>query len=139
MHNGLPFPIVIVEDDEDDRMMIDEAFQEIEYDAEVKKVINGKMLFHYLEQIDASLYPSLIVLDNTVPVSDATDIVRRLQRTPAYRSIPVVVYSTSLSPSQKQELQAAGVHKCLEKGDTLESIVEVAKELKSIAEQKAVK
>ena len=65
--NGIPFSILIVEDDEDDRWIIDQAFIEIGYEAEVKKFINGEALFHYLEKIDNSVYPSLIVLDNTLP------------------------------------------------------------------------
>jgi CheY-like chemotaxis protein len=37
MLNGIPFSILVVDDDEDDRIIIDEAFKEIGYEAEIKK------------------------------------------------------------------------------------------------------
>ena len=46
MKNGLPFKILIVEDDQDDRVIIDEAFQEIGYIAEVKKFDHGQALMY---------------------------------------------------------------------------------------------
>ena len=67
MNNGLPFTILVVEDDQDDREIIDDAFKEVGYEAEVKKFKEGQALLRYLEQIDRSGYPSLIVLDNSLP------------------------------------------------------------------------
>jgi CheY-like chemotaxis protein len=134
MQDGLPFSILVVDDDEDDRMMIDEAFMEIGSGAAVKKFINGKMFFHYLEQVDPSLYPSLIVLDNTLPELEATDMLRILKKNPLYQSIPVVIYTSSLSPAKKQQLLSQGAYACYEKGNTLQEIVEVVKELKQLSE-----
>jgi hypothetical protein len=51
--NGLPFPILLV-DDEDDRMIVDEAFTELDYQAQIKKFVNGKALLDYLGKIDPS-------------------------------------------------------------------------------------
>src|SRR5215213_5483281 len=117
--NGIPFTILIVEDDEDDRWIIDQAFKEIDYEAEVKKFINGEMLFNYLEQVDRSLYPSLIVLDNTLPTLNAADILSMLKKDPRYTKIPVVVYSSSMSPQKRDSLLAMGAHGCMEKGSMM--------------------
>ncbi len=136
MKNGIPFTILIVDDDEDDRMIIDEAFKEINYEAEVKKFIDGAGLLRYLEQVEPSLYPSLIVLDNTLPKLDATDILAMLKENPSYQSIPVVVYTTVLSSAKKQRLLSLGAYACIEKGSVKNEVVRVAKELKSIAEKK---
>ena len=65
MTNGLSFSILVVEDDEDDRIFLDDAFLRIGFDADVKKFKDEKGLFHYLESVEEALYPSLIVLDNT--------------------------------------------------------------------------
>jgi CheY-like chemotaxis protein len=134
MCNGLPFRVLVVDDDEDDRFMIDEAFGKIGYEAAVKKFINGKMLLHYLEGLSPSLYPALIVLDNTLPELDAAYLLRILKSNPAYKDILMIVYTTVLTPNKKEQLVAAGADACLEKGNTMEELVQVATRLKAIAE-----
>lgn len=135
MRNGLPFRILVVDDDEDDRFMINEAFAEIGYEAEVKKFPGGKMLLNYLKQLEPSLYPSLIVLDNTLPEMDAIGLLQILKNDPAYKNIPVVVYTTLLTPGKKQQLLAAGAQACLQKGNSMQELVQVATELKNMAER----
>lgn len=134
MTDGLPFSILVVDDDEDDRVMIDEAFASIGFESEVKKFINGKALLHYLNSIHPSLYPSLIVLDNTLPELEATDILSVMKRSEIYRSIPIVVYTTIVSPSKMQQLLAMGAYACYEKGNTMQEIIAVAEELKQLSQ-----
>ena len=131
---GLPFEILIVDDDEDDRYFINEAFIEIGYGAEVKKFITGKDLLHYLQQIDQSLYPSLIVLDDQLPGLDSLDILSILKADPLYRHIPVIVYSGILSPARKKELLIHGAHAYIEKGISMSDTIHIAQELKEMAE-----
>ena len=134
--NGIPFKILIVEDDIDDAEMINEAFFDIGYAAEVKKFTTGEALLRYLAQIEKPLYPSLIVLDNGLPLMDAPELLRILKNDQNYRSIPVLVYSTHLSENKKKQLQALGSYRCLEKGNTIHELVDVATELRGIAESK---
>lgn len=129
MTEGIPFSILVVDDDEDDRMVIDEAFAAIGLATEVKKFINGKALFRYLDSIDASLYPSLIVLDNRLPELEATDILSVLKRNTAYQSIPVVVYTTIISPARQQQLLSMGAYAVYRKGNTMQEIIALVKEL----------
>lgn len=134
MQNGIPFSILIVDDDSDDLLIVDEAFKEIGYDAEVRKFLNGKALLHYLDSITTDLYPSLIVLDSTLPELDASDLLSILKGTEAFKTIPVVVYTTSLSPLKREQLMARGAHACFIKGASIEEVVHVAKELRGLAE-----
>jgi CheY-like chemotaxis protein len=134
MTNGLPFSILVVEDDEDDRLFIDDAFKEIDYVNNVKKFTDGQMLLDYLEKIEPSLYPSLIVLDNTLPKLDAADLLTILKSNGNYQHIPVVVYTTSLPSSKEERLMSLGAYACFEKGTTMSSLVELVKQLRSIAQ-----
>jgi DNA-binding response OmpR family regulator len=138
MMEGLPFRILVVEDDEDDRIILDEAFQEIGYQPEVKKFISGEDMFRYLEQIDVSLFPSLIVLDNTLPKLDATAIVSILKNNTASDKIPVVILTTSISPEKSKRLLEMGVYAIIEKGSEMKEIIRIARELKDIAETNRV-
>jgi CheY-like chemotaxis protein len=134
MKNGLPFKILVVEDDQDDRVIIDEAFEEIGYVAEVKKFDHGQGMLKYLEQADSSIYPSLILLDNSLPGLDAQHLLPLLKEDARYKSIPVVVYSGTLSDAKKDLLKELGAYSIIEKGLTMQSVVNIAQELKQIAE-----
>ena len=133
MKNGLRFSILLVDDDGDDRMIIDEAFMEIGFQPEVKKFIDGNGLLHYLEQIEHDLLPSLIVLDNTLPKLGAVEMLELLKKNPKYSSIPVVVYTTKLSPSKAEQLMHLGAFACFEKGNTMREVVQLAKKLKDLS------
>ena len=134
MKNGLPFTILVVEDDADDREIIDDAFEEIGYEAEVKKFIDGQALLKYLEQIAESNYPSLIVLDNSLPGLDVQRLVSILKKDNRYKSIPVIIYSGTVSLAQRKELMEIGVSAIIEKGNTMQDVVNVVKRLRDVAE-----
>lgn len=131
------FKIIAVEDDADDRMIMDEAFKEIGYEGEIKKLPDGDALFDYLGKIDQDLYPSLIVLDNSLPRENALDLLVRLKENNGYQPIPVVIYSTTISPRVKDQLLAAGAFACLKKGEAIQEIVQAAKWFRQIAEEKS--
>jgi CheY-like chemotaxis protein len=133
MTNGLRFSIVMAEDDEDDRIFMDEAFNAIGYGAEIKKFINGEALLKYLQQVDASLYPSLIILDNTLPTLRAIDVLSMLKQKQETRDIPIVIYSGSISPGKKQQLLQMGAHSCVEKKFTMDELIALVKEFREIA------
>ena len=134
MTNGLPFNILVVEDDSDDRIIIDEAFTKIGYEAEVKKFANGQALLDYLNELEPALYPSLIVLDNSLPGLNAEDLLTFLKKNQKYSAIPVVIYSGTISDAKKNLLMQLGAKAIVEKGNTMQSEMEVAQQLKDIAE-----
>jgi CheY-like chemotaxis protein len=131
---GIPFLILIVEDDEDDRIIIDEAFEEIGYASEVKKFINGQSLIEYLEKMEPKLYPSLIVLDNSLPQMDASQLLTSLKNDSRYTHIPIIVYASSVSPQKKEKLMSMGAYACIEKEALMDNIIAVAKQLRNVAE-----
>lgn len=135
---GVTFSILVVDDDADDRFFLDSAFRQIGYDSEVKKFISGEYLFAYLGKIKHAEYPSLIVLDNSLPKLDAFDILSILKSNLLYKAIPVVVYTGFLSPAKKQTLIDMGAYACFEKGISMDDILKIAKELRDIAESKPV-
>jgi CheY-like chemotaxis protein len=132
--SGLPFEILLVDEDADDRFFMDKAFKKIGFGAEVKKFITGKALLHYLEQIDESVYPSLIVLNDKLLGAGAKNILSRLKAHPAYQHIPVIVYSGVIVPSRKEELLSMGAYDYIEKGISMSDYVHAAQDLKQLVE-----
>ena len=131
---GIAYSILIAEDDEDDRIIIDEAFMEIGYEPEVKKFPEGEALLNYLAHLNPSEYPSLIVLDNTLPKLDAAEMMSLLKNNPSFKNIPVIIYTTIISPDKEKQLKDMGAYACIQKGTTMNEIVAIAKKLKAMAE-----
>jgi DNA-binding response OmpR family regulator len=128
------FKILAVDDDGDDRFLLDQAFIQIGYEAELKKFIDADYLLTYLSKIERSQYPSLIVLDNSLPKKSAAETLVQLKENTATKHIPVIILSTLISPQKKKDLMALGALACVTKGAAMSELVEIAKVFKAIAE-----
>jgi CheY-like chemotaxis protein len=135
--SNITFKIIAVEDDADDRFLLDEAFKQIGYEADIKKLIDGDYLLEYLGKIEKEKYPSLIVLDNSLPKKNAVEILVQLKENKEYSHIPVIIYSTAMSLQQKEKLLALGAIACLKKGVAMHEIIEAATLFKQVAEAKS--
>lgn len=133
MANGLPFSLLLVDNDEDERIFMEDAFLRLGYDQEVKKFKDSSDLFAYLDRIDDSFLPALFVFDNKLAECKMPSIIHRLHGTTRYQNILIVVYSATLLPKEQKRLLSLGVSACFEKGDTLEETLRLAKRLRDIA------
>src|SRR5215204_2936835 len=95
-------PILLVDDDEEDRMLIQEAFDEIGAPDVVHYEANGEDALSYLER-SAEALPNLIVLDLNMPRMNGTQTLRHLKSDERYKHITVIIYSTSVNPTLYQE------------------------------------
>jgi len=89
--------------------------------------------------LDPSVYPSLIVLDNSLPRLSVEDILRRIKEDNRFKNIPVVIYSGSVSESQKDRLVQMGAYNIIQKEGSMQAIVEIVQQLKQIAESAKTK
>jgi two-component system response regulator len=103
--------ILIAEDDEDDRTILDEFLSK--YSAETfhfEFVENGRELIDYLSVQD-SHRPDLILLDLNMPLVDGREALKVIRSDPQYKDIPVVCFATCHSPED--------LSFCLDHGATL--------------------
>jgi DNA-binding response OmpR family regulator len=98
--------VIYVDDDPDDRMIMEDAFLNIP-DYELQIFPNGNKLLDYLAEEQANL-PSLIILDVNMPFLSGIDILRLLKANESYMSIPVVMFTTSTSPLDRQHCKEHG-------------------------------
>ncbi len=88
--------VLLVDDDMDDRELFDEAIL----------AINSKVVAHYSENGQEALdklaelteLPQVIFLDVNMPVMDGWNFLRKLKSDGHFKSIPVIMYSTSALP-----------------------------------------
>ena len=128
-------PILIADDDEDDRDMIRDALKESRLLNNLYCVNDGEELMDYLhhrgkfeDQIKNPL-PGLILLDLNMPRMDGREALREIKTDPRLRQIPVVVLTTSQAEEDIFRTYELGVNSFITKPVSFESLVKVMKTL----------
>ena len=88
-------PIVIVDDDSDDRGLIKDAFLENSPDRKFILLENGDLLLDFLKSTHEGDFPALILLDLNMPGKDGREALKEIKKDSRMHHIPVVVFSTS--------------------------------------------
>ncbi len=136
MHKpGQPVQILMADDDPDDRMMADQAFQHYRLKNGVAYVEDGQELMDYLHHqgqfADARQFPlpDLILLDLNMPRKDGREALQEIKSDPNLRRIPVVVLTTSKAEEDIFRTYDLGVSSFITKPVTFESLVDILKTL----------
>ncbi len=125
-------PVLIAEDDPDDRLLIAEAFAESDFDHRTEFVGNGEELLQYLELAGSTPdrpVPRLILLDLNMPKMDGRQALQRLKANPEMRRIPVVVFTTSDVEQDIDDTYDLGVSSYITKPSTFEGLKDVVRAL----------
>ncbi|MBI2397841.1 MAG: response regulator [Xanthomonadales bacterium] len=109
-------PVLVADDDADDRMLFAEAFAESGLENPVAFVENGEELLAYLrkqrEYADGTAFPTpgLILLDLNMPRKSGREALREIRADQALRHLPIVVVSTSRSEDEIRRCYAEGAN-----------------------------
>ena len=112
--------IVIAEDDEDDYLLIAEAFKSIDNIDYIHWAKDGEELLSYL----GSCYeaektnekkPSLIILDFNMPKKDGREALEEIKNHPQSKSIPIIVLTTSQANSDIDQAYQLGANSFIQK------------------------
>jgi len=125
MENGFP-KIMMVDDDAEDRQIIKDTFEDLGYGAVIHFAENGEEAVKYLQQSVPRL-PSLIILDLNMPKMNGTQTLRFLKGNGTFAGIPVIIFSTSLNPIERDECLALGAHSYVIKPISYTQTVDVVK------------
>lgn len=103
--------ILYVDDDEDDREFLKDAIESTHPEIEVALVNNGLEALDYLsaKNEDRLQLPCLIVLDINMPFIDGRETLERIKKEQRLQQVPIVVFSSSEKPSDKQLFNALGI------------------------------
>jgi two-component system, response regulator len=108
------FTILMAEDDPDDRFLMEQAFLEIGYCADLHFVEDGEELVHYLRRLEKYADPTscprpvLILLDLNMPKKDGRQALAEIKADPNLRAIPVVIWTTSSEREDRVYCKKAG-------------------------------
>jgi two-component system response regulator len=114
------FNIVIAEDDEDDYLLIADAFNKIENIGCIHWAKDGEELLSYLSACEGSdkakeKKPSLIILDFNMPKKDGREALEEIKKLPNCKSIPVIVLTTSQASSDIEQAYQLGANSFIQK------------------------
>ncbi len=129
-------PILMAEDDEDDRMMAEKAFAENRIANPLITVANGADLLDYLRQtgkyvdIAKSPRPCLILLDLNMPKMDGREALKLIKSDEKLMRIPVVIITTSKAEEDILVSYNVGANSYITKPITFEGLVKVIKTLR---------
>lgn len=106
--NNIKDFLLYADDDADDRMLLVDTFGNIAPGMAVKTVPDGYATLEFLQKQTPPL-PRLLILDLNMPGMNGKEVIERLKRNEHYRTLPIVVFTTSANPSDKEECARFGV------------------------------
>lgn len=129
--NKIPITILVCDDDEDDRMLTQQALEDAHISNTIRFVEDGEQLLDYLFQRGAfggeaglAPRPGLILLDLNMPKLDGREALKAIKEDPALRDIPVVVLTTSRLDEDVAKSYKLGVNSFITKPVTFSGLVE---------------
>lgn len=137
MSSGRPITILVVDDDPDDRMLIEDAFMESKLQNERRYVNDGVELIEYLQHKgqfsdpQEAPRPGVILLDLNMPRMDGREALAAIKADPSLRQIPVIVLTTSKAEEDILRSYNLGVNSFISKPVTFDGLVDVVNVLGS--------
>jgi len=128
-----PIRIHMCDDDPDDQLLVNDALEEARLGNPIDFTNNGKELLQYLNRegeyshlVDQPL-PGLILLDLNMPVMDGREVLSKIKKHEKFRSIPIIVLTTSKAEADIARTYDMGVNSFIMKPVSFDSLVEMIK------------
>src|SRR5215207_7548426 len=102
--------ILCVDDDSDDLQLLHESLKGVQQNFDVLEANNGRQAIDLLQKLKTrGTNPCLIILDINMPVLNGKETLSIIKSDEVLKSIPVVVFTTSGSESDKSFCNLYGV------------------------------
>ena len=126
----IPITILVCDDDEDDRMLTQQALEAAHVSNSLRFVVDGEDLLDYLYQrgkyageTGLAPRPGLILLDLNMPKMGGREALKVIKEDASLRDIPIVVLSTSRLDEDVARSYALGVNSFISKPVTFSGLV----------------
>ncbi|MFE3199402.1 response regulator [Embleya sp. NPDC055664] len=118
--------VLLVEDDPGDALMIEEALLDRERGHTLCRVADG---MEALEWLRTHARPDLVILDLNMPRMDGREVLSAMKADERWRTIPVVVLSTSAAPDDVRRSYDLHANAFVTKPVELESFLEAVRRI----------
>jgi CheY-like chemotaxis protein len=118
MHSNNTLNILLVEDDQDDVELMQDALRDkgIQFDMDI--IRQGDKVIPFLRA--SKSVPDIVLLDLNLPKMHGREVLSRIKMSEDFRHIPVAILTTSSSLAEKEFCLSAGASQFLTKPSTVE-------------------
>jgi len=121
-----PFQILLVEDNDADVYLLRKAFEAAALNFELTVIDDGRDAINYVQRGgEWEALPDLAILDMNLPKNDGPEVLRALRNVKEFSKLPVIVFSSLWSPSDKLKIESFDVARCLNKPLNLEEFLQM--------------
>lgn len=126
------FELLIVEDNPGDVRLLEEAFQEVHADVNIRVAWDGAEGLELMSQTAINQWrPDLILLDLNLPKVSGHDVLTHLKSNPQTRRIPIIVLTSSKAESDVRRAYESHANAYLRKPSTLDGLMNAARDVKN--------
>jgi CheY-like chemotaxis protein len=135
MINGERITILMADDDPDDRLLVQDAFEEVHLKNQFAFVEDGIELMDYLYRRNAYAHlegtplPGLILLDLNMPKKDGRAALKEIKEDSALRTIPIVILTTSSAEEDILRTYDLGANSFIVKPVTFDKLVDIIRKV----------
>jgi len=124
--------ILLADDDEDDRLLFEEALQKVRHSIKSKMVNNGAQLMDYLHSLGKGELPHLLFLDLNMPLKSGLECLTEIRAHPCLRELTVAIYSTSSSSEDIENTYIKGANVYINKPSDFNQLVKILSDVITI-------
>jgi CheY-like chemotaxis protein len=131
--SSYPIRILVADDDADDRMMIQDAFEESKLGNPVDFAEDGVEVMEYLRRegkfthLAGQPYPGFILLDLNMPRKDGRTALQEIKASADLHRIPIVILTTSKADEDIVKTYNLGVNSFICKPVSFDKLVDIVK------------
>ena len=133
---GVAIPYILyADDDPDDHVLFAELIGHLPIDVKPHMFENGLHLLQHLDILPKSYPdPAVVVLDMNMPVMNGVSTLETIRRDKRFRNTPVVMFTTSTSPSDRRKCIQLGANAFFSKPIHEDDFKNVAEQLMNFFE-----
>ena len=124
--------ILLADDDPEDQEILEDTLVKLEPSVELHKVDNGKQAVDFLQSCPQDDLPFLIILEYSMPIFNAAEVLEHIRYNPVLQSIPKVVWSSSHQPEHVKPCLEKGAIQYFAKPNKMSELTEMAKQMLAI-------